>query len=416
MHTDPRASLRPFRLPNFRRLVVAAFVSGLGDALIPIAFAIESHRIEPTGWGLTVVLLSLWIGRFSGMFMVQRSGPASNPVRVMMASDVVRFAAQTGLLIWLVLRDGHGDSAGVTIAALAVSSGVYGIATAYFQPARFTAIPRIVPFEHHGHANAWLSIFSDVFAIAGPLAGSVIVLSIGFDAVLLIDAISFLIGIFLLASIKITHADPAADAMASDDRELTDAGTPAGAVSLPHWVNVGLGTWLFVALTIGLLGVAGPTLVIDRNSVSIWAATAACMAIGSLVGSTSSLLGVVKAVPWKYLQFLCCLGLAAQLMCFLFISTPVVVWASGFVGAALVTVSAIRWDTLGQSVGSDAQIHAFAARDQTVNTVGIPAGMLVFGIAGVLELRTAIVMTVATAVAVIGLFIVTVKTKPSIQI
>lgn len=405
-----------FRLAGFRRLIIAAFVSGIGDALIPIAFAIESHRMEPSGWGLTIVLLSLWTGRFLGIFVVHRSGPTANPIRVMIASDVVRLMAQAGLLIWLLLRAGQGDSVAVSIAAFAGSSAIYGIATAFFGPARFAAIPKIVPLADHGQANAWLSMFGDFFAITGPLVGSVIVLWFGFHAVLLMDALSFLIGIFLLARIKITHTEVSRDAMATEKNEHPDTGQPADAVSLPPWVNTGLFTWLFVALTIGLMGIAGPTLVMDRNSVSIWAATATCMAIGSLVGSTSSLFGVVKAVPWKYLQCLCCLGLAVQLLCFLFITTPFMVWAAGFVGAALVTVSAVRWDTIGQSIGSNAQVHAFAVRDQTVHTIGIPAGMLVFGVSGALDVRTAVVTSVAIVIAVIGVFTLWLKTKPTEQI
>lgn len=408
MPTNFRNTLHPFRLPVFRRFVVAAFVSGLGDALIPVAFAIESHRVEPSGWGFTIVLLSLWIGRFAGMLIVRRAKPSANPAKVMIASDMVRFAAQIGLLIWLVLRAGHGGEASVTIAAFAISSGVYGIATAFFQPARFTALPRIIPPEHLGHANSWLSTLSDSLAIIGPLAGSVIVLSIGFKAVLLIDASSFFIGIVLLMGIKITRADPAIDAMIHDDEELTD--TADDGIRLPRWASIGLITWLFAALAIGLLGTAGPTLVIDQNSASVWAVTAACMAIGSLVGSATSLLGAVKSVSWKYLQLLCCFGLTAEVLCFLFISIPAVVFFSGFVGSALVTVSGIRWDTLGQSVGSDAQIHAFAIRDQTVNAIGVPAGMLVFGLSAAFNSSAVVVTAVAVVVAIMGIVIATVKT------
>jgi MFS family permease len=408
MATNLCATLHPFRLPVFRRIIIAAFVSGLGDALIPIAFAIESHRVEPSGWGFTVVLLSLWIGRFAGMFIVRRSKPSANPVRVMIASDIVRFTAQIGLLVWLLLLSTHGDGTVATISALAVSAGVYGIATAFFQPARFTAIPRIVPPEHLGHANSLLSIISDGLATAGPLAGSVILLSIGFKAILLIDSISFLIGIVLLMGIKVTRTDPTTAAMIHDDQEPTD--TAANDIVLPSWVNIGLITWLFAALAIGLLGVAGPTFVIDRNSALVWAVTAACMAIGSLVGSAVSLvLDSVKSTRWVYLQLLCCLGLAAEVLCFLFISIPVVVWISGFLGSALVTVSGIRWDTLGQSVGSEAQIHAFAVRDQIVNTIGIPAGMLVFGLSAVFNSSTVVVTAVAVVIAIMGIVIATVR-------
>lgn len=398
MQSTAKSTFHPFRLDGFRRLVSAAFVSGLGGSLIPIAFTLESHRIEPSGWGLTAVLLSLWGGRFVGMFVVQRSAPARNPVRLMIGSDVVRFLAQAGLLAWLVLGGVASDGPGPAIVAMAVSSAVYGIATSFFQPARFTAIPRIVPAEYHGQANAWLSILGDAFAIAGPLAGSVVVLLLGFNAVLLIDAVGFLIGIILLAGVRI----PASVEVVAPSSDEEIVKTEQVRTNLPRWVNMGLVTWLFVALTIGLLGTAGPTLVIERNSPQTWAVTAACMAVGSLLGSTSSLLGVLRRVPWRYLHLLCCVGIALQLLCFLFVPIPLVIWAAGFIGSALTTVSGIRWDTLGQSIGDEVRVHTFAARDQIVNTVGIPAGMLVFGVASATGTATVAVITIATTVALMG--------------
>jgi hypothetical protein len=392
-------TLEPLKISGFRRLVGAAFVSGLGDSLIPIAFALESHRIEPSGWGLTIVLLSLWSGRLVGMVAVQRSGPATNPVRVMIGSDLVRFTAQGGLLVWLIARGSADDPASLTIAALALSSSVYGVATAFFQPARFTAIPRIVPVAHHGQANAWLSVLGDVFAVAGPLAGSVVVLLLGFQAVLIIDAGTFLLGVGLLLGVRVSS-------QTSPDAQPDDEGTGAGEHvrgTLPTWVNAGLITWLFVALAIGFLGTAGPTLVINQNSPRTWAIAAACMAVGSLLGSTGSLLGLAARVRWRYLHLLCCVGIALQLLCFLLATTPAIIWTAGLVGAALTTLSGIRWDTLGQSAGDDHQIHEFAARDQLVNTVGIPMGMLIFGIASGMGANTGVVIVVACVVASMGL-------------
>ena len=390
----------PFRVHGFPRLFFATFVSGLGGALVPIAFALESHRIEPSGWGLTVVLLALWSGRFAGMFIVQRSRPARNPLRVMISSDLVRFAAQAGLLVWLLIT-GTGESPGGAITVLSISSGIYGAALAFFQPARFTAIPRLIPVEHRGQVNAWLSVLGDAFAIIGPLLGSLIFLSLGFEAILLIDAAGFLLGIAVLSGIRLS----AGSRVPATSSEVPSPAKPSSP-SLPPGINIGLLTWLFVALTIGFLGTAGPTLVIEQNSPATWAVTAAFMAAGSLVGSASSLIGVLREIPWKYLHLLCCVGIAGQLLCFLLVPVPALLWAAGFIGAALTTASGIQWDTLGQSLEAELEVHAFAARDQIVNTVGVPAGMLLFGVAGASGSTPFIVVAVAGTVALMGLLIV----------
>ena len=43
---------------TFSLVFAAAVVSGLGDGLIPIAFALQAHRVDPSGRGLTVVLIA----------------------------------------------------------------------------------------------------------------------------------------------------------------------------------------------------------------------------------------------------------------------------------------------------------------------------------------------------------------------
>ena len=176
MLTNLYTSLGPYSVPVFRTLLGAALVSGIGDALIPIAFAIESHRVEPSGWGFTLVLLSLWLGRLLGMIIVRHTKPAANPVSVMIASDVVRFSAQIGLFIWLILHADHNSEAIVTITAFSISSGIYGLATAFIQPARFTAMARIIPSKHRTQANSWMSIFGDILSIVGPLVSSIIMI------------------------------------------------------------------------------------------------------------------------------------------------------------------------------------------------------------------------------------------------
>lgn len=100
---------------TFSLVFAAAVVSGLGDGLIPIAFALQAHRVDPSGRGLTVVLIALWAGRFVSSLVVRKLPPPHRPVAWMQGSDVVRMLAQWGLVAWVVAR---GDS----IAAFALSS------------------------------------------------------------------------------------------------------------------------------------------------------------------------------------------------------------------------------------------------------------------------------------------------------
>lgn len=60
---------------TFSLVFAAAVVSGLGDGLIPIAFALQAHRVDSSGRGLTVVLISLWAGRFVSSLVVRKLPP-----------------------------------------------------------------------------------------------------------------------------------------------------------------------------------------------------------------------------------------------------------------------------------------------------------------------------------------------------
>lgn len=165
-------------------LFLAALISGIGDGLIPIAFALQAHRVDSSGRGLTMVLIALWSGRFISSVVVRKLSPPNRPVGWMLSSDFVRLLAQWGLVAWVLVQ---GDS----IASFAVSSFVYGCASSFFTPARFGLLALLFTDSQRTRVNGTLSILGDVLYIAGPLIGTAAVITLGFRAVLLIDGATF---------------------------------------------------------------------------------------------------------------------------------------------------------------------------------------------------------------------------------
>ncbi len=49
------------------------------------------------------------------------------------------------------------------------------------------------------------------------------------------------------------------------------------------------------------------------------------------------------------------------------------------------TISGVRWETIGQSEFTKKRLYLFASLDQFASTTGIPAGMLLFGFAGLID-------------------------------
>ncbi|PMC68809.1 MFS transporter [Corynebacterium aurimucosum] len=363
---------------TFSLVFAAAVVSGLGDGLIPIAFALQAHRVDPSGRGLTAVLIALWAGRFLSSLVVRKLPPPHRPVTWMLGSDVVRMLAQWGLVAWVVAR---GDS----IAAFALSSCVYGCASSFFGPARFSLLSQLFSDEQRTRVNGTLSMLGDVLFIAGPLIGTAAVLTLGFNTVLLIDGATFLVAMLFVLPFLSVRREPAGERSnsAAAEPEPDSAGSSTskktpGSPSLPSWVRVGLGTWLVAAVVNGFLGSAGPTWIMNNFDEKSWGFMATALAVGSLLGSAATILKALDRVRFSTLQILMLILLAGQILALAFSSVFVLIAAVGAAASLLMTAAGIAWDSLGQSLGDDGLVHQFATKDQLVFTAGTPLGMILF--------------------------------------
>ena len=141
-------SLVVLKQSDFRILAFAILVSGAGSALVPIAFAIETTRVEERGWGLVCVMIGLWIGRFLGMIIYKSVGFNFHPLQIMIISSLGMGLAQICLLFWIWLFSNG-------ILAMSISSLFYGFAAAFFKPSTFLDARRLV-ITHPLHTNALL--------------------------------------------------------------------------------------------------------------------------------------------------------------------------------------------------------------------------------------------------------------------
>ena len=386
---------------KFSLVFAAAVVSGLGDGLIPIAFALQAHRVDPSGRGLTVVLISLWAGRFVSSLVVRKLPPPHRPVIWMLGSDVVRMLAQWGLVAWVVSR---GDS----ITAFALSSAAYGCASSFFGPARFSLLSELFSGDQRTRVNGSLSILGDLLFIAGPLIGTAAVLTLGFNTVLLIDGATFLVAMFFVLPFLSVRREPAGESSNGVATESEPEGTGSSTQNkslaspmLPSWVRVGLGTWLVAAVVNGFLGSAGPTWIMNTFDEKSWGFMATALAVGSLLGSAATILKVLDRVRFSTLQMLMLILLAGQILALAFTPVFVLIAAIGAAASLLMTAAGIAWDSLGQSLGDDGLVHQFATKDQLVFTAGTPLGMILFAAlsahAGVAAAALAAALVVAAA-------------------
>lgn len=241
-------NLIALRASDFRLLAGASLVSGASRALIPIAFAVETVRVEPQGWGMASVLAALWVGRFVGLLVYKRAGFQFHAFTIMIAAALVMSLAQTSLFVWISFSAN-------SILAMALSAFVYGLAAAFYFPSMFVAIPMVTTKSNRTQANSVLSMIGDIYAIIGPLLGVSLVLIFGFKLVLVFDAVTLLLAAFLISMLYAAHRTAVANS--ADTAAVSTKSTEvAGTETLPFWTYLGFLSWFFCAVAIGLIGAA----------------------------------------------------------------------------------------------------------------------------------------------------------------
>ena len=355
-----------------RNLVFAVVASALGDGLIPTAFAIQSFKLDSSGRLLTFVLIALWSAKLISSLALDKIPTPAFPARIMVLSDFGRALAQAGLLVYLTLFPNYWGP------ALIVSSFLYGFFAPWFGPNRSSLLAAILTGEERRKINSLLSAIGDALFLAGPLLGSALTLGLGFKAVLAVDTLTFGISMAFIASYWSVRSKSGNQEEPEEQTEFSPEKAAASDIRLPRWSVHGLVTWLIVATTIGFIGSAAPTSVMDRFSESTWGWIASVGAAGSLVGSLLSSFPVWKKVHWNLLQIALCAAYAGHLLALFLADSIYVIAIATALSGALTAVSGITWDVLGQELPSDDLVNRFAVRDQIVNTVGVPAGMLLF--------------------------------------
>ena len=187
--------------------------------------------------------------------------------RIMMACDllsaVVTFAL-VGLLIAGQLQVWH----------VYVGVGATGLFDAFRSPAFSASVPQLVPRERLESANALVQTGNAVAAIIAPLLAGVMVSSMGFAAVLALDALTFVIG---LGTLAIALIPPIARVLSK-----TEAGALAEAIA----------GWRYVRARPGLVGL----LVIYGSNYFAFAMACVLIAPLLLAFSTPTMLGIQYAI------------------------------------------------------------------------------------------------------------------------
>nr|WP_042188262.1 MFS transporter [Kibdelosporangium sp. MJ126-NF4]CEL18025.1 transporter, putative [Kibdelosporangium sp. MJ126-NF4]CTQ90747.1 transporter, putative [Kibdelosporangium sp. MJ126-NF4] len=187
---------------DFALLWLGRTLSLLGDYTFRIAFVAylitETHSAGYVAVATAALLVPPIIFYLIGGTASDR---AKSKRRVLIAADVLRFAATAGIAVAAAVTDGTPW----LVVALAL---IIGVGSGFFEPTAFAFIPDVVPREKLLAANSAMSVSQQIGLIIGPALGGGLAFGGGVELAFAFDAVTFLISIVLLAFMR-NHGRPA---------------------------------------------------------------------------------------------------------------------------------------------------------------------------------------------------------------
>lgn len=258
---------------NFLLLFIGQSVSGLGNALVPVALAFAlldlTHSAADLGYVLGTEAAAQVAFLLAGGVIADRISRRA----VMLASDVVRGSGEAVLGILLVT----GHPSVWVIGALAVAQGAAGAA---FLPASTGLVPAVVSPANLQQANQLQQVAGAAASIAGPALAGILVVTTSPGWAILLDAASFGVSVVLLAVMRLDSVPrPARQHFLADLREGW------GAFRSHSWLWPMVIAFSLVNMLIGAYSVLGPV-ASQRyfGGAAAWATVATVGGIGSVVG------------------------------------------------------------------------------------------------------------------------------------
>jgi MFS family permease len=253
------APFRSLRQRAFALLWSGQTVSRLGDNLYRLALA--WWVLEKTGSASTIGVLFICSSVPMVLFMLLGGVTVdrfSRP-RVMFAADVLRgvmVAIVTALAALNLLAVWH----------IYAASALFGLVSAFFQPAYTAIVPEIVPAAGLPSANSLTSLSGQMAGIAGPALGAGIIAAGGTPLAFGLDAASFVVSAACLAPLlRLPHGNAALPLVAptlADPGETSPADDPRSeSKARAMWREMAEGIrlvaatpWLWITIALASMG------------------------------------------------------------------------------------------------------------------------------------------------------------------
>ncbi len=271
---------------EFSLLFVGATLSAIGTAMVPVALSFALLGAGHSAGALGIVLAAQTLPTLALLLFGGVAGDRWPRRRIMTASDLLRFAAQSMLAVILI-------QGAASIPTTAVLTALIGVGTAFFYPARGGLIAQIVDPDRLARANGALSAANSFATILGPSLAGVIVVAVGAGWAIGIDGLSYAASALCLAFVRPRPAPPRP--AASRRPVLRDLREGLHEFASRRWL------WLLVA-QFGLLNLVAlaPFMVIApvvlakaSDGAQAWGLLLSAIGVGGLCGAA----GIMRRQP-----------------------------------------------------------------------------------------------------------------------
>jgi MFS family permease len=358
----------PLQEREFRLLFAGQAVSVVGDGVAPLAIAFAVLDLTGSATDLGIVLAAQTLPFLLFLLVGGVWADRLPRQRVMLASDLVRAAAQGSLALLLLF--GHPQ-----LWVIVVLEVAYGSAEAFFRPASVGFLPEVISPGRLQEANALFGMSTSLSRVAGPLLAGLLVATLGAGSAVGFDALTFLVSASFLLRLR-SAGRPRVIERRPFVRELAEG-----------WSELRSHVWLwavilesavFLFVSIAPLQVLGPTLANQSlGGPKAWALIMTGLGLGTILGSSAAL----RFKPQRPIFVGMVLHpLVVPLFVLLALEAPVPVIAAGALVAGIeLGLFGALWETTVQQHIPPAKLSRVSSYDWLGSVALMPLGQVLAG-------------------------------------
>jgi len=366
--------------PNYRRFLVARFISNFGNGMGPIALAFGILHMR--GGSASLLGIILGIQTVAMLCMVPLGGVIADKYGRVMVLGLMDIIGGSAFLIQaFFFSTGH-----VPLGVFLAVNIVYGLSWGVFWPAFGGLMPALVDESELQKANSGNQFVANIAIITGTAVGGILVSTIGSTLALTIDALSFIIcGLMVFSMRHLSQESTSASSMLDDLKHGWKV-----FVSIRWLFAIVVGFGAIVMCWAAAESILGPLVAIKNfHGARSWSLVLSAEAVGYIVGS---LLGM-RIAPKHPMRFLMLSTFSLTVYIFT-LAGPLSIWiiaASAFIWGICIDLWGALWNTAMQKEVPEEFLSRVSAFDGLGTLSLRPVGLAIAApVAAWLGLRTSL--------------------------